>query len=53
MKIINSPYSSIKIQDATKTVNLTLRLCRSLKQVKMIKEGKLPRRTFQELIDEL
>lgn len=32
---------------------LTDRICRGLDQVKMIREGVLPRRTFKDLLDEL
>ena len=33
--------------------DLTSRLCNSLKQVKMIQEGKLPRRTVEDMLNEL
>ncbi len=31
----------------------TSRICKGLEQVKMIQEGKLPRRTIQDMLDEL
>ncbi len=33
--------------------DLTSRICNSLEQVKMIQEGKLPRRTIQDMLDEI
>lgn len=33
--------------------SLTERICRGLEQVKMIKDGVLPRRTIKDLLDEL
>lgn len=33
--------------------NLTERICRGLEQVKMIKDGILPRRTIEDLLNEL
>ena len=42
-----------KITPVTKEDTLTTRICKGLKQVKMIEEGKLPRRTIQDMLDEL
>lgn len=33
--------------------DLTSRICNGLKQVKMIQEGKLPRRTVEDMLNEL
>lgn len=33
--------------------DLTNKICKGLEQVKMIQEGKLPRRTIQDMLDEL
>lgn len=33
--------------------DITTRICRGLEQVKMIQDGKLPRRTIQDMLDEL
>lgn len=33
--------------------DLTTRICNGLKQVKMIQEGKLPRRTIEDMLNEL
>lgn len=32
---------------------LALRICKGLKQVKMIQEGRLPRRTVEDMLNEL
>ncbi len=32
---------------------MTYKLCKGLEQVKMIQEGKLPRRTIQDMLDEI
>lgn len=34
-------------------IDLTTRICNGLEQVKMIQEGKLPRRTIQDMLNEL
>lgn len=33
--------------------NLTSRICKGLEQVKMIQEGKLPRRTIQDMLNDI
>lgn len=42
-----------KITSSSKEDILTANICRGLKQAKMIQEGKLPRRTIQDMLDEL
>lgn len=51
--ILKSRYGNFKITPVTEEDALTTRISKSLSQVKMIKEGKLPRRTIQDLLDEL
>lgn len=51
--LLKSRYGNFKITPVTEEDSLTARICRGLKQVKMIQEGKLPRRTVQDLLDEL
>lgn len=33
--------------------SLTTRICKGLEQIKMIQDGKLSRRTIQDILDEL
>ena len=51
--ILTSRVGSFKITPVTEEDSLTTRICRGLKEVKMIQEGKLPRRKIDDLIDEL
>lgn len=37
----------------TADVDMTSRICKGLEQVKMIQEGKLPRRTIQDMLNDL
>lgn len=46
------------VSDSNETVkdskeDLTARICSSLRQVKLIQEGKLPRRTVEDMLNEL
>ena len=49
----------VKIVSDTKTAtkdsedDITSRICNSLRQVKMIQEGRLPRRTVEDMLNEL
>lgn len=51
--MLRSRYGNFKITPITEEDTLTTRICDGLKQVKLIEEGKLPRRTIQDLLDEL
>ncbi len=51
--LLSSRVGMFKITPVTEEDTLTTRICRGLKQVKMIEEGKLPRRTVQDMLDEL
>lgn len=42
-----------KITPVTKQDTLTTRICEGLKEIRMIMDGKLPRRTIQDMLDEL
>ena len=48
----------VRIVSDTKTAakdseDLTARICNSLKQVKMIQDGRIPRRTVEDMLNEL
>lgn len=45
--------SDSRHKDPQNDADLTSRICNGLKQVKMIQEGKLPRRTVEDLLNEL
>ena len=51
--LLSSRVGMFKITPVTEEDTLTTRICKGLKQVKMIEEGKLPRRTIQNMLDEL
>lgn len=51
--LLSSRIGMFKIISDTEKDSLTTRICKGLEQVKMIEEGKLPRRTIQDLLDEL
>ena len=51
--LLSSRVGMFKITPVTKEDTLTTRKCKGLKQAKMIEEGKLPRRTIQDMLDEL
>lgn len=51
--LLTSRMGTFKILPVTEEDTLTTRICKGLEQVKMIEEGKLPRRTVQDMLDEL
>lgn len=51
--LLSSRVGMFKITPITEEDTLTTRICKGLDQVKMIREGKLPRRTVQQMLDEL
>ncbi len=51
--LLKSRYGNFKITPVSEEDSLTARICRGLKQVKMIEEGKLPYKTVQDLLDEI
>ena len=51
--LLSSRIGMFKITPVTEEDSLTTRICKGLKQVKLIQEGKLPRRSIQDMIDEL
>ncbi len=53
VSIVSDPSKSVKSQSQPAEEDLTTRICKGLEQVKMIQEGKLPRLTIEDLINEL
>ena len=51
--LINSRIGTFKIVPVTEEDSLTTRICNGLDEVKQIQKGKLPRRTIQDLLDEI
>lgn len=51
--LLTSRYGSFKIVPISEEDNLTTRICKGLQQVKQMEEGKLPRRTIEDLLNEL
>lgn len=51
--LLSSRVGMFKIVPITEDDSLTNRICRGLEEVKLIQEGKLPRRTIQDMLDEL
>lgn len=51
--LLTSRYGSFKIVPISEEDSLTTRICKGLQQVKLIEAGKLPRRTIEDLLDEL
>lgn len=51
--LLSSRVGMFKITPVTEEDSLTTRICEGLQEVKMIIDGKLPRRTVQDLLDEL
>ena len=49
VKIVSDSKATAKDHEK----DLTSRICNSLSQVKMIQEGKLPRRTIEDMLNEL
>lgn len=50
--LLTSRYGNFKITPVTEGDSITSRICKGLEQVKMIQDGKLPRRTIQDMLDE-
>lgn len=51
--LLNSRYGSFKITPVTQEDTLTERICRGLKEVKMIMDGKIKGHSVEELLNEL
>lgn len=51
--LLTSRYGNFKIVPISKEDSLTTRISKGLKQVKDIKEGKLPRRTIEDMLNDL
>ena len=51
--MLTSRYGNFKITPVTEEDSLTTRICEGLREAKMIEEGKLPRRTMEDLLNEL
>lgn len=51
--MLTSRYGNFKIMPITDDDSLTTRICEGLREVKQMEEGKIPRRTIQDLLDEL
>lgn len=51
--ILNSRYGNFKIVPVSEEDTITSRICKGLKEVKLIKEGKLKDYTLEEALDEL
>lgn len=51
--LISSRVGMFKIVPVTEEDTLTTRICKGLKQAKMIEDGKLPRRSVQDMLNEL
>lgn len=51
--LLTSRIGTFKIVPVAEEDSLTTRICKGLEQVKMIQEGKLPRRTVQDMLDEI
>ena len=50
--LLTSRYGNFKIVPVVED-SLTTRICRGLEQVKMIQEGTLPRRTIQDMLNDI
>lgn len=51
--LLSSRVGMFKITPVTKQDTLTTRICEGLKEIRMIMDGKLPRRTIQDMLDKL
>lgn len=51
--LLSSRIGMFKITPVTEEDSLTTIICKGLEQVKMIEEGKLPRRTIHDMLNEL
>lgn len=51
--MLRSKYGDFQLVPVNNSDSLTERICEGLREIKMVEDGKLPRKTLQELIDEL
>ena len=51
--LLSSRIGTFKITPVAVEDSLTTRICEGLREAKMIERGKLPRRTIQDMLDEL
>lgn len=51
--MLTSRVGNFKIVPVTNEDTLTTRICRGLDEVKLMEEGKLPRKTVEEFLNEL
>lgn len=51
--LLTSRYGNFKIVPINDDDTLTSRICEGLKEVKLIKEGKVPSKSLRDFIDEL
>lgn len=51
--MLTSRYGNFKITPITEEDTLTSRICQGLEQVKRIENGTLPRRTIEDMLNEL
>ncbi|MBD5421915.1 MAG: prevent-host-death protein [Bacteroides sp.] len=51
--LLSSRIGTFKITPVAAEDSLTTRICEGLREAKMIERGKLPRRTIQDMLDEL
>lgn len=51
--LLTSRYGNFKITPISEEDSLTTRICEGLREVKLMESGQLPRKTIQELLDEL
>ena len=51
--LLSSRIGTFKITPVVAEDSLTTRICEGLREAKMIERGKLPRRTIQDMLDEL
>lgn len=50
---LSSKLGIFKIEHVNEDISLTERICNGLRQVKLIEDGKLPKRTINDILDEL
>ena len=51
--LLTSRLGTFRISPVREEDDLTTRICRGLEEVKLIQEGKLKARSFEDLLDEL
>lgn len=51
--LLSSRLGMFKITPVTEEDTLTTRICKGIREAKMIQEGKLPRRTVQDMLNDL